>query len=86
MKALLLATAISAFRMYIGGGVFDRIVLLVAQMDFESALSGQEKMAAVLAFAKGEFSALSSTLIRAVVELALIRLKGIGIDTFQSGK
>jgi len=78
MKALLLATAISAFRMYIGGGVFDRIALLVESMDAEFALSGQEKMAAVLVFAKGEFSALSSTLIRAVVELALIRLKGTG--------
>jgi hypothetical protein len=86
MKALLLATVISAFRLYVGGGVFDRIVQLVTQIDVESALSGQEKMAALLVFAKGEFATMSSTLIRAVVELALIRLKGIGIDTFQSGK
>jgi len=78
MKALLLATVISAFRLYVGGGVFDRIAELVKSMDVESALSGQEKMSAVLGFAKGEFAALSSTLIRAVVELALIRLKGIG--------
>jgi hypothetical protein len=35
-------------------------------------------MAALLVFAKGEFATMSSTLIRAVVELALIRLKGIG--------
>jgi len=78
MKALLLATVISAFRLYVGSGVFDRIVLLVVQMNADSALSGQEKMAAVLAFAKGEFATMSNTLIRAVVELALIRLKGIG--------
>jgi hypothetical protein len=72
MKAMFLALAISAFRSYVGGGAYDRVVALVLEIA-SAELTGAEKMERVIAAAKREFRELSSTLIRAIVELTLIR-------------
>ena len=71
----LLAAAYNALRLYIGGGVFDRIQAEVEALLSADALSGEMKMAHVLAFTKAEFTALSTTAIRAVVEVVLLRLR-----------
>ena len=75
MKALLLATLISALRLYAGAGLYDRLAAEVARLYFESGLSGGEKMNQLIAFAGRELALFSETLIRAIAEVALLRLK-----------
>lgn len=73
MKALLLATIYSALRAYVGSGLFERIVTQVRVLTAVSEMTGQEKMAAVLDFTKQEALNLSDTLIRAIVEIYLLK-------------
>lgn len=75
MKALLLATIITALRAYVGGGLFNRIAELVTRLIGDSSLSGTEKMALVVTQAKAEAEDLGETLIRAVAEIVLLKLK-----------
>ena len=73
MKSLLLAAVYNALRAYAGSGVFNRIVAHAAMLMSDNNLSGQEKMATVIAFANQEALNLSSTLIRAIVEVFLLK-------------
>ncbi len=73
MKAILLATIYSALKAYVGAGIFNRIVAQVMLLRMNTEMTGQEKMAVVLAFAKQEAMNLSTTLIRAVVEVYLLK-------------
>jgi len=75
MKALLLATIISALRAYVGGGLFTRIQTLVVSLTEVETLTGGEKMALVVEGVKREVATLSETLIRAVAEIVLLRMK-----------
>ena len=75
MKALLLATIITALRAYVGGGLFNRIAELVTRLIGDSSLTGTEKMALVVTQAKAEAADLGETLIRAVAEIVLLKLK-----------
>ena len=75
MKSLLLSALYSALRAYLGSGVYNRIAAeVMAQMQY-TGLSGAEKMSRVLAFAQREAIAASEYLIRAAVELILMRAK-----------
>lgn len=72
MKDFLLATIYSALRLYVGAGLFERIITKVrtiAPLD----IPGSEKMMMVLEFAKIEAMNLGETLIRAVVEVFLLK-------------
>lgn len=75
MKALLLATIISALKAYVGGGLFQRIQSLVVSLTEVETLTGGEKMALVVEGAKREVATLSETLIRAVAEIILLKFK-----------
>jgi hypothetical protein len=75
MKAILLATIIAAFKAYVGGGAFARIHGFVVQMTSRSDIAGRDKMAAVLDMAQQEGMTLGETLIRAVVEVILLRFQ-----------
>ena len=73
IKTLLLSTLYSALRAYLGSGLYDRIAAEVLFLAGVSDLSGSDKMARVIAFAKKEAYTVSEYLIRAVVELVLYR-------------
>lgn len=75
IKDLLLATIYSAIKAYIGSGVYNRIAGQVMILMSATDMSGAEKMANVLAFAQREAIMASEYLIRAVVELILMRAK-----------
>jgi hypothetical protein len=74
MKALLLATLYAALRQYVGAGLFDRIAGQVRRLA-SSELSGQQRMQVVIDFAARDLAVLSETLVRAVVEVVLLKLK-----------
>ncbi len=74
IKTILLSTLYSALRAYLGSGVYDRIVSEVIVMMSRDSLSGSEKMARVLEFARAEAVTASQYLIKAVVELTLYRV------------
>jgi hypothetical protein len=76
MKTLLLATIVAALKAYIGGGLFQRIYALVETLTKQSEMTGSEKMSAVLTTVKDEAKEVSTYLIRAVVEVVLLKLKG----------
>jgi hypothetical protein len=76
VKALLLATIIAALKAYIGGGLLQRIAILVDSLTERDDMTGAEKMSAVLNAASAEAREVSSYLIRAVVEILLLKLKG----------
>jgi hypothetical protein len=76
MKTLLLATIVAALKAYIGGGLFQRIYALVETLAKQSEMTGSEKMSAVLNTVKEEAKEVSTYLIRAVVEVVLLKLKG----------
>lgn len=72
MKSLLLSTIYNALRLYVGAGLFERIITKVrtiAPLD----LTGQAKMKLVLEFAQSEIVGIGETLIRAVVEVYLLK-------------
>ncbi len=75
IKDLLLATIYSAIKAYLGSGVYNRIAGQVMVLMSATDMTGAEKMANVLAFAQREAIAASEYLIRAVVELILMRAK-----------
>ncbi len=75
IKDLLLATIYSAIKAYLGSGVYNRIAGQVMLLMSATDMTGAEKMANVLAFAQREAIAASEYLIRAVVELILMRAK-----------
>lgn len=74
IKTLLLSTLYSALRAYLGSGVYDRLVSEVIIMMSRDSLSGSEKMATVIEFARTEAITASQYLIKAVVELTLYRV------------
>ncbi len=73
MRSLLLATIYSALKAYVGAGAFNRIIAHAAMLVSDKNLTGQEKMATVIAFANQEAMNLSTTLIRAIVEVFLLK-------------
>lgn len=75
IKTLLLSTLYSALKAYLGSGVYNRLTLEVLGLMGAVGLSGAEKMQRVLAFAEREAIAASEYLIRAAVELILMRAK-----------
>ena len=75
MKSLLLAALYSALKAYLGSGVYNRIAGQVMILMSATDMTGAEKMANVLAFAQREAIAASEYLIRAAVELILMRAK-----------
>jgi len=72
MKALLISTIYNALRLYVGSGLFDRIIDKVRMLTALD-LTGQAKMKLVLEFAQSELVGLGETLIRAVVEVYLLK-------------
>ena len=75
MKSILLSALYSALKAYLGGGVYNRIAGQVMILMSATDMTGAEKMANVLAFAQREAIAASEYLIRAAVELILMRAK-----------
>lgn len=75
MKSILLATIIAAFKAYVGSGMFTRILNLVLGLAERQDLSGSEKMTSVIGTLRSEAVGLGETLIRAVVEVILLKLK-----------
>jgi hypothetical protein len=75
MKALLLATLVNALRLYVGAGLYDRLAAEVARLYLDTSLEGGEKMNQLIAFAGRELALFSETLVRAIAEVALLRLK-----------
>ena len=75
MKSLLLSALYSALKAYLGSGVYNRIAGQVMILMSATDMTGAEKMANVLAFAQREAIAASEYLIRAAVELILMRAK-----------
>lgn len=73
MKSLLLAAVYNALKAYVGAGLFNRIVAHAMLLMGDKDLSGQDKMATVIAFANQEALNLSTTLIRAIVEVFLLK-------------
>jgi hypothetical protein len=73
MKSLLLAAVYNALRAYAGSGVFNRIVAHAMLLMSDNKMTGQEKMATVIAFANQEALNLSTTLVRAIVEIFLLK-------------
>lgn len=74
MKALLLSTIVAALKAYVGSGLFTRIYELVVGL-MNSEAPGQDKMQTVINTIKQEAFIVSTTLIRAVVEVILLKLK-----------
>lgn len=72
MKSILLSTLITALRMYVGSGLFDRIATEVRKLA-GSRMTGQQRMQSVLEFATRELSIVSENLVRAVVEIVLLK-------------
>ena len=75
IKTILLSTLYSALRAYIGSGVYDRIKTMVEVLMSDQDKTGAEKMARVLEFSQQEAFSISEYLIRATVELILLRTK-----------
>ena len=73
MKALLLAAVYNALRAYVGAGLFDRIVAKVRYLMTVPDLDGAAKMKFVLEFAQSELIGLGETLVRAIVEVYLLK-------------
>ena len=77
MKALLLATLVNALRLYVGAGLYDRLAAEVGRLYLDTSLSGGEKMNQIIYFAGRELALFSETLVRAIAEVALLRLKAV---------
>lgn len=76
MKSLILTALVAAMKAYVGRGLFERIYALVTELMSSQYLTGADKMARVLEVMKQEAADLSTTLIRAAVEVILLKLKG----------
>jgi len=75
MKAQLLSAAALALKLYIGGGMFNRIGELVVRLIGDSSMTGQEKMGLVVTQMKAEAVGLSETVIRTIAQIILLKLK-----------
>lgn len=73
-KELLLSVVFNTLRLYAGAGLFDRIKEQVLRLR-ASNLTGPEKLKIVVDFAKSEFIGVSGALIRAIVEVVLLKQK-----------
>jgi hypothetical protein len=74
MKTLLLNALFTALRLYAGAGLFDRIAACVRSL-VASDLPGADKMSLVFDFLGSEAQAIGTTLVRAIVEVVLLKLK-----------
>jgi hypothetical protein len=72
LKQVLISTAYSAFRLYVGKNPFDRIVGIVKELMDDTSKTGAEKREFVIESTKAEFKTLSGAIIRAVIEIFLI--------------
>jgi hypothetical protein len=81
VKAVILATIITLLkayvRNYIDGGLFQRIDDMVTVLYGRDDLTGSQKMDLVIEGARREVATLSETLIRTVVQVVLLKLKGV---------
>ncbi len=75
MKTILLSTLYAALRLYAGAGLFDRIAAQVLALIENADLTGAEKMAKTMDFFAGEALHLGTTLVRAIVEVVLLKFK-----------
>lgn len=71
LKTLLISTLFNILRAYVGSGVFDRIGAAIESL-LDDPRTGEEKRKYVLDFAAAEFSTLSKSVVRAVIEIYLI--------------
>ena len=75
MKTLLLSTLYAALRLYAGAGLFDRIAAQVLALIQAADLTGAQKMAKIMDFFADEALAIGTTLVRAIVEVVLLKTK-----------
>lgn len=61
-----------ALRWYAGSGVFDRVTQMVAEM-MNADLTGAEKREKVVQWAKEEFAFIRGNLVRAIIEVYLLK-------------
>lgn len=73
MKSLILSVIYSALRTYAGAGLFDRVVEKVRFLMTVKDMTGSAKMKFVLEFAQAELLGLGETLVRAIVEVYLLK-------------
>lgn len=73
MRSLILSVIYSALRTYAGSGLFDRVVEKVRYLMTVPDLTGAAKMKFVLEFAQTELLGLGETLVRAIVEVYLLK-------------
>lgn len=73
MRSLILSVIYSALRTYAGAGLFDRVVEKVRFLTTVQGMTGSEKMKLVLEFAQTELLGLGETLVRAIVEVYLLK-------------
>jgi hypothetical protein len=74
MKTLLLTALFNALRLYAGAGLFDRVAACVQSLT-ASDLPGADKMSLVFDFLGSEAQAIGTTLVRAIVEVVLLKTK-----------
>ncbi len=74
MKTLLLAAIFNALRLYAGSGLFDRVAACVQSL-MASDLPGADKMSLVFDFLGSEAQAIGTTLVRAIVEVVLLKTR-----------
>lgn len=74
MKTLLLSIIFTALRTYAGAGLFDRIAACVQSL-MASDLPGADKMSLVFDFLGSEAQAIGTTLVRAIVEVVLLKTR-----------
>ena len=72
MKSLLILTAYTALRTYIGGGLFDRIKEFVLMIDMVN-ITGDEKRERVRAAIRNEVDTISTIVIDTVIQIVLMR-------------
>ena len=73
MRSLILSVIYSALRTYPGSGLFDRVVEKVRFLATVKDMTGADKMKLVLEFAQAELLGLGETLVRAIVEVYLLK-------------
>lgn len=73
MRSLILSVIYSALRTYAGSDLFDRVVEKVRFLATVKDMTGADKMKLVLEFAQAELLGLGETLVRAIVEVYLLK-------------
>lgn len=74
MKTLLLNALFTALRLYAGAGLFDRVAACVRSL-MASDLPGADKMSLVFDFLGSEAQTIGTTLVRAIVEVVLLKTR-----------